>query len=113
MLTILGLTCFWTGIFNILKKTSIITKLSKVISKITKPLFKKEEITEEILEDVSLNISSDALGIGNAATAYSIEAINKMQKINKKNSPNDTMSTFILLNTASIQIIPTTIISLR
>lgn len=113
ILTIMGLTCFWTGIFNILRNTEIISKLSKIIKVITKRLFKPSEITDEIMEDISLNITSDMLGVGNAATTYSIEAINKMQKINKKDTPNDSMTTFILLNTASIQLLPTTVISLR
>lgn len=114
IITLTGMLCFWSGIFNILKNTKIITKLSKVIKPITSKLFKKEEITDEIMEDVALNVTSNAIGVGNAATAFSVSAISKMQKINKnKEKPNDSMTAFILLNTASIQIIPTSIISLR
>lgn len=114
IITLAGMLCFWSGIFNILKNTKIITKLSKIVKPITKRLFKEEEITEEIMEDVALNVTSNAIGVGNAATTFSVSAISKMQKINKnKEKPNDSMTAFILLNTASIQIIPTSIISLR
>lgn len=113
ILTLAGMLCFWSGIFNILKNTSTIDKLSNLFKPILRRLFKKDEVTNEILEDVSLNIASNAIGVGNAATAFGVSAISKMQKINNKEKPNDSMTTFILLNTASIQIIPTNIISLR
>ena len=110
----MGMLCFWSGIFNILKHTNLITKLSKTIFYVTKTIFKEDEVNEEILESIALNVTADALGAGNAATMYSVDAIEKMQKKNKnKDTLNDSMCIFILLNTASIQIIPTTIISLR
>lgn len=114
VITLAGMLCFWCGIFNILKNTSVINHLSRIFEPILKRLLKKEEVTNEILEDVSLNIASNAIGVGNAATAFGISAISKMQEINiNKEKPNDSMTMFILLNTASIQIIPTNIISLR
>ena len=114
ILAFMGMLCFWSGVFNILKHTNIITKLSKIIYPATKKLFKANEVDEEILQSVALNITADALGAGNAATVYSVDAIQKMQKKNKKKDTlNDSMGMFILLNTASIQIIPTTMISLR
>lgn len=114
IITLAGMLCFWSGIFNILKNTSVINHLSRFFEPILKRLLKKEEVTNEILEDVSLNIASNAIGVGNAATAFGISAISKMQEINiNKEKPNDSMTMFILLNTASIQIIPTNIISLR
>lgn len=114
VITLAGMLCFWSGIFNILKNTSVINHLSRFFEPILKRLLKKEEVTDKILEDVSLNIASNAIGVGNAATAFGISAISKMQEINiNKEKPNDSMTMFILLNTASIQIIPTNIISLR
>ena len=62
---------------------------------------------------ISLNIVSDMLGIGNAATPVGIEAMKKMDESNSKKHLSYGMSMFILLNTLSIQIIPTTIISVR
>lgn len=114
IITLTGTLCFWMGIFNVVKHTNIINKIANIIMPLINKLLKKDEINDEIIENVSLNITSNALGVGNAATAYSINAINKMQELNKnKEKPNDSMTMFILLNTASIQLIPTTIISLR
>ena len=112
--TFMGMLCFWSGVFNILKNTSLINKLSKIITPVTGKLFSKDEVDDEILESIALNVTADALGAGNAATIYSVDAIKKMQvKNNEKDKLNDSMGMFILLNTASIQIIPTTMISLR
>ena len=109
-----GMLCFWSGIFNILKNTTLIKKFSKIIKPIAERLFNKDEVDDEMLEAIGLNVAANALGAGNAATVYSIDAIEKMQKKNKRRDTlNDSMSIFILLNTASMQIIPTTMISLR
>lgn len=114
IMTLAGMLCFWTGIFNILKHTPIIDKLANFVKPITSKLFKKDEIDDEIMQDVALNVTSNAIGVGNAATVFGISATKKMQVKNKnKERANDSMTAFILLNTASIQLIPTTIISLR
>ena len=114
IITLTGMLCFWTGIFNILKHTPLINKISNLLKPILKKIFKESEVNDEIIEDVALNITSNTLGVGNAATAFGISATKKMQKLNKdKDKANDSMTTFILINTASIQLIPTTMISLR
>ena len=114
IMTLTGMLCFWAGIFNILKNTPVIDKLANFIKPITSKLFKKDEIDDEIMQDVALNVTSNAMGVGNAATVFGISATKKMQAKNKnKEKANDSMTAFILLNTASIQLIPTTIISLR
>ena len=114
VITLAGMLCFWTGIFNILKHTPLIEKLANFVKPITGKLFRKDEIDDAIMQDVALNVTSNAIGVGNAATVFGINATKKMQEKNKnKEKPNDSMTAFILLNTASIQLIPTTIISLR
>ena len=61
-----------------------------------------------------MNITSNLLGLGNSATPCGLKAVEEMQKENKdKNRLTDDQILFILMNTASIQLIPTTIISIR
>lgn len=114
MFTLVGMMCFWNGIFNIFSSTSAVERLSKVINQITKHLFKKEEVNEKAIEYMSLNITTNILGVGNASTVNGIKAITELQKINKNNDkPNDTMTTFVVLNSASLQLIPTSMITMR
>ena len=114
MLKLIGMTCFWSGIFNILQKTSLIEKLSKGVTKCIKGLFNKEEVNDKAMENISLNMTCDMLGVGNAATVYGLKAIEELNKENKeKDRANDSIIMFVILNAASIQIIPTGMITLR
>lgn len=111
---LIGMTCFWSGMFNILQKTSLIEKLSKIISKCIKKLFRKEEVNDKAMENISLNITCDMLGVGNAATVYGLKAIEELNKENDdKTRANDSIIMFVILNAASIQLIPTGMITLR
>jgi spore maturation protein A len=114
VINLAGMMCFWSGIFNIFENTSILSKLSSKLKKIIYILFDKNDLNEKAVEYMSLNITSNIIGIGNASTLNGIKAINQLQKENKlEDIPNDNMTTFVLLNTASLQLIPTNIIALR
>ncbi|MEG2646143.1 MAG: hypothetical protein RSA08_03840 [Clostridia bacterium] len=114
MLNLAGMMCFWSGIFNIFQQTDGIKKFSRILSKLIGKIFCKEKIDEESMEYISTNISMNVIGIGNAATINGIKAMENMQKNNKrKDFPTDNMAIFVLLNTASLQLIPTNMIALR
>lgn len=114
VINLIGMMCFWNGIFNIFEKTNAIKKFSGFFSKIATKLFDKSELNEKALEYMTLNITTNVIGVGNAATVNGIKAMEELQKENpKKNSPSNNMTTFVLLNTASLQLIPTSMIALR
>lgn len=113
LLAIIGMTCFWSGMFNIFSKTKCI----KVVSRLLNPIINKifgDTLSPKELEYVSLNITSNVIGVGNAATVYGIKAMEEMQKNNlNKRKASYNMSLFAVINTASVQLIPTSIISYR
>lgn len=114
VLELVGMMCFWSGIFNILEKTSFINKMSNRLSKLFLTVFNKKELTENSKKYISLNMFSNVIGVGNAATINGIKAMEEMQKENiDKSKPSDNMAVFVLLNTASLQLIPTSMIGLR
>lgn len=114
VLELIGMMCFWSGIFNILEKTSLINDISEKFSKILMKLFKKEELTNDATKYISLNMVSNIIGVGNAATINGIKAMEEMQKVNPdKTKPSDNMALFVLINTASLQLIPTSMIGIR
>ena len=99
---------------EIVRKTSLIKKLTKLLNPIMKFLFPSVKREDKEYEEISINIISNLLGIGNAATPSGLKAMATMQEKNKdKITLNDNMAMFIILNTASIQIIPTTVIAIR
>ena len=113
-ITLLGTLCLWNGIMNIAVKTSLISKLTVVLKPLIKFLFPDLKNDKKISEEVSMNIVANILGLGNAATPLGLKAISSMQEKNKdKSTLNNSMAMFILINTASLQIIPTTVIALR
>ena len=87
---------------------------STYLSPIMKFLFPKYKKGTSIYKEISMNMVANILGLGNAATPLGIKAMKSMQQDNpnKKVLTNE-MATFIVLNTASIQIIPTTVIAIR
>ena len=97
---------------EIASKTKIIEYLSKFLRPITKKLFL--DLNENSYNNIVMNIIANILGLGNAATPLGLKAMKELQKENKnKEQLSDNMMMLIVLNTASLQIIPTTVIAIR
>lgn len=111
-LTLLGMTCLWSGIMEVASKTEIMEYLSKILKPITKRLF--PNLSGKSYDNIIMNIIANILGLGNAATPLGLKAMKELQKENSnKEELSDNMMMLIVLNTASLQIIPTTIIAIR
>jgi len=110
----MGTTCLWTGIMQIAANTKIVKHLSRLLSPIMKKLFPDIKKEEKVLKEITMNIIANIMGLGNAATPLGLKAMKSMQDKNKdKSKLSNTMCIFIVLNTASIQLIPTTVIAIR
>lgn len=113
-ITFLGTICLWNGIMEIAKQTSIIKKLTRLLQPIMRWLFPDIKKDASVHEEMSMNIIANILGLGNAATPLGLKAMSSLQKENKnKDTLSNSMAMFIILNTASLQIIPTTVIAIR
>ena len=113
-ISLLGTICLWNGIMQIANKTSIIDRLTNLLKPAMNFLFPELKQEKEIQKEISLNVIANILGLGNAATPLGLKAMKSMQKKNpKKDTLTNSMITFIVLNTASLQIIPTTVIAIR
>jgi len=113
-INLLGTICLWNGIMQIASKTSIIDKLTKFLKPVINFLFPELRKNSKIQKEISMNMVANILGLGNAATPLGLKAMKSMQEENKqKDRLTDSMAMFIVINTASIQIIPTTVIAIR
>ena len=113
-LTFLGTICLWSGIMEIAKKTSLINKLNKLLKPFINFLFPDLKNNEIAKQEISMNMIANILGLGNAATPLGLKAMKTMQKENKvKDTLSNSMMMFIVINTASIQLIPTNVIAIR
>jgi Uncharacterized membrane protein, required for spore maturation in B.subtilis. len=113
-ISLLGTMCLWSGIMNIASKTSLAEKMCSFLKPFLNIIFPEIKNSEQAKKDVSMNVVANILGLGNAATPLGIKAMETMQKENKnKLKLSNSMAMLILINTASLQLIPTTIIAIR
>ncbi len=114
VISLTGMMTLWTGIMKVAESSGITHILSKIFSPIIKFLFPDLHENRKASDAVCMNITANLLGLGNAATPFGIKAMNEMQKLNK-NKPIATRSMimFVVINTASLQLIPTLLCTIR
>ena len=113
-LTFIGTVTMWCGIMQIAKESSLSKKISKFLNPLIHYLFPGLDKQSKVYDEISLNITANMLGLGNAATPLGIKAIQSLEEINpKKSTLSNSMIMLVLLNTASLQLIPTTVIAIR
>lgn len=113
-ITFLGTISLWNGIMEIAKNTTLINKLTNMLRPIIRRLFPELKNNEKANQEISINMIANILGLGNAATPLGIKAMKTMQEENiRKDELSNSMMMFILLNTASLQLIPTNVIAIR
>lgn len=114
ILKMIPLLCLWLGVMKIAEKSGLLLKVSSFFSKILHPLFPELKKGGEAISYIASNIVMNMLGLGNAATPFGLKAFECMQKDNpNKDTATRSMITFLVVNTASVTIIPTTVISFR
>ena len=113
-ITFFGTITLWCGIMKIARDSSLSQKLAKLLSPIIRFLFPDINKDSSTYNEISLNIIANLLGLGNAATPLGLKAMSSLQEQNpNKNTLSNSMAMLILLNTASLQLIPTTVIAIR
>lgn len=113
-ITMLGTMCLWSGIINVATNTQIMKILNTLLKPIIRFLFPEIKENKKAQNEISMNMVANILGLGNAATPLGLKAMETLQEENKnKQELSNSMIMLIVVNTASIQIIPTTIIAIR
>lgn len=114
ILTLTGSLCLWSGVMKVAEASGLTEIIAKILSPLTRRLFPGVKKGSETLRAISMNITANLLGLGNAATPLGIAAMRHLAEENgKSKTASNNMVTFVVLNTASIQLIPTTVSALR
>lgn len=112
--SLVGTTCFFCGCMNVLEGCGLIKKLSKTIHPILRAVFPQSAKSGVGINEIASNVSANILGLGNAATALGLGAMKELKKLSDtEGRATDDMVMLVVLNTASIDILPTTLIALR
>jgi len=114
IITFFGTICLWNGIMQIASSTTLISKITKFLNPIMRILFPELKKGDKAHEEISMNIVANIMGLGNAATPLGLKAMKTLQENNKdKKTLSNSMAMLIVLNTASLQVVPTTVIAIR
>lgn len=114
VLKLTGMMCLWGGIMKIAERSELTRIISKMLSPLFSVLYKNVDRKSKTAEAMSMNITANLLGLGNAATPLGLEAMRRMQEANTdKTKATDDMVVFVVMNSAAMRLIPTTVATLR
>ena len=108
-----GSICLWSGAGKLMEAAGITGMLSKLLSPLLHRLFPGTNQDKALANDLSANICANILGLGNAATPMGIQATRRMVDPNRPGLATNQMCRLIVLNTASIQLIPANVAAVR
>lgn len=110
---LLGMICLWNGLIKIAEKSGLTKSLCKLLNPVLKLLFPTLK-DEEARQNIAMNMTANILGLDNAATPLGLNAMERLQKLNKNPLvADDNMVRFVVINTASLHIVSSTVALLR
>lgn len=111
-LSMAGMLCLWCGVLEVMRRCGLMECLERLLRPLLRRLFPSSSRDPETMERICANVSANLLGLGNAATPLGIQAVHRMSR-ETGGIASDEMCLFIVCNTASIQLIPTTVAAVR
>jgi spore maturation protein A len=106
-LGLIGIMALWLGMMRIAEKSGLIEKLVVLVAPLMRRLFPNVPANHPAMGAMSLNMTANILGLGNAATPMGIKAMEELQKLNpNKETATNAMCMFLAINTSSVQIVP-------
>lgn len=107
-LTLLGMLCLWSGLMRVADGAGITSIMGRMLSPVLKIIFPGLPASSPAAKAMSMNVAANVLGLGNAATPLGLKAMQELQKLNPlKDTASNHMLVFVVLNSVSVQLIPT------
>ena len=111
-LSMAGMLCLWNGVLEVMNRSGLTRKLRRVLLPVLRRLYPDFRQDGEVLDAVSANVCANLLGLGNAATPFGIRAARGMAE-RYRGRAGDGLCLLVVCNTASIQLLPTTVAAVR
>ncbi|MGI5936399.1 MAG: nucleoside recognition domain-containing protein [Oscillospiraceae bacterium] len=108
-----GMMCLWSGVMEVMKHSGLSAGLSRLLRPVLGRLYPTAARHSEVMDALSANVSANLLGLGNAATPAGLKAATGMLRISGGNTATDELCLLVVMNTASIQLLPTTVATVR
>ncbi len=112
-LSIGGVMCLWCAVMELMRQCGVADALAGALRPVLRLLFPEAARHEDILRPLSANVSANLLGLGNAATPMGIKAAKGMAALGDGVTATNELCRLVVLNTASIQLLPTTVAAIR
>lgn len=113
-LILLATICLWNGLMKIAEKSGVTKAVARLLSPLTRRLFPDIDPKGEAMQAMTMNMTANFLGLGNAATPLGLRAMKRLNEYpHEKGTATNSMAMFLIINTASLQLVPTTIAAIR
>ena len=114
VLSLMGVMCMWSGVMKVAERAGLTERFGRLFAPVLRLLFRDIDPNGPAACAITMNVAANLLGLGNAATPLGITAMCELEKLNRENgTASDAMVTFVVMNTASLQLIPTTTAAMR
>lgn len=111
--TLAGPVCLWSGLACAMERSGLSGGLARALRPVLRRIFPQAATDDEAAACISGNLTANLLGLGNAATPLGIRAVRRMQQLSGRQTASDEMCRLVVMNTASIQLIPATVAAAR
>lgn len=110
-LSLAGALCLWSGLVKVMERAGLDRRLARLLSPLLKRIYPRAAKDDRAMGLICANVSANLLGLGNAATPLGVEAVRRMK--GRSDTASDELCRFVVMNTASIQLLPTTVAAAR
>jgi spore maturation protein A len=111
---LVGVMTLWLGLMRVAEEAGLVTSLARLVRPVMRRLFPEVPADHPALGSMVLNVSANLLGLGNAATPFGVKAMQQLETLNQRpGTATDAQALFCAINTASLQLVPATVIALR
>jgi len=109
-----GVLALWLGLMKVAEEAGLVRAIARVFRPLLRFLFPAVPADHPALGAIVMNVGANVLGLGNAATPFGLKAMQELETLNPhKGTASDAQAMLVALNTASIQLVPATVIALR
>ena len=114
LISVGGTICLWSGLMEVMQRSGLADRVAQLLRPLILLLFGKQGRDREACDAISQNMAANLLGLGSAATPAGLRAARRLQELSRREGvPPDGVMLLMVLNTASLQLIPTTVAAVR